>query len=77
MDATPLPYDLGTLVVPKAYLPTRADEPVHSWKFAKVCYVYSQSGPSLHLLCAVHYPSDDMPRWRRGWPACWRWRIRR
>ena len=59
VDASPLPYDLGTLVVPKPYLPTRAVEPVHSWKFAKVCYVYSQDGPSLRLLCAVHYPTAD------------------
>ena len=60
VDASPLPYDLGTLVVPKSYLPTRAVEPVHSWKFAKVCYVYSDDGStSLHLLCAVHYPTAD------------------
>ena len=60
VDVSPLPYDLGTLVVPKSYLPTRAIEPVHSWKFSKVCYVYSSdSGSSLRLLCAVHYPTAD------------------
>lgn len=59
VDASPLPYDLGTLVVPKAYLPTRAVEPIHSWKFGRVCYVYSHEPSSLRLLCAVHYPSDD------------------
>lgn len=60
VDASPLPYDLGTLVVPKSYLPTRAVEPVHAWKFAKVCYVYTGDvGSSLRLLCAVHYPTAN------------------
>ena len=60
VEASPLPYDLGTLVVPKSYLPTRAVEPVHSWRFAKVCYVYTHDAPSsLRLLCAVHYSAAD------------------
>lgn len=63
VDASPLPYDLGTLVVPKSYLPTRAVEPVHSWKFGRVCYVYSHdAGSSLRLLCTVHYPTADTGR---------------
>jgi len=59
VEATPLPYDLGTLIVPKAYLPTHATEPVHQWKFAKVAYVYTDGGESARLFCAVHYPTDD------------------
>ncbi len=55
VDATPLPYDLGTVIVPKAYLPTHAEEPQHGWKFAKVVYVYSPDGESRRLFCAVHY----------------------
>jgi len=55
VDASPLPYDLGTLVVPKAYLPTHATEPQHGWLFVKVAYVYLPGDPA-RLLCAVHYP---------------------
>ena len=57
-----LPYGLGTLVVPKAYLPTEAAEPQHGWKFAKVCYLYLPGSESSSLLCTVHYPSpSDAP----------------
>ena len=55
VDATPLPYDLGTLIVPKDYLPTHADEPQHGWKFTKAVYVYSPDGTTARLFCAVHY----------------------
>ncbi len=58
VDTTPLPYDLGTLIVPKDYMPTHAVEPQHGWKFAKVAYVYSLDGSSMRLFCAVHYPSE-------------------
>ena len=58
VDATSLPYDLGTLIVPKTYLPTHAEEPQHHWSFAKAAYVYSADGQSLRLFCAVHYPTD-------------------
>ena len=60
VDASPLPYDLGTLVVPRAYLPTAAAEPQHGEKFAKVCYLYlpAPSPAPMPLLCAVHYPSE-------------------
>ena len=66
VDAVTLPYGLGTLVVPKTYLPTAATEPQHREKFAKISYLYVPgSGAfshSLSLLCAVHYPSaSDAP----------------
>ena len=61
VDATPLPYGLGTLVVPKTYLPTAATEPQHGWTFAKVSYLYLPGSGAFSqsdaLLCAVHYPS--------------------
>jgi len=59
VEATPLPYDLGTLIVPKTYLPTHAEEPQHHWSFAKVVYVYSPDAGSSRLFCAVHYPSTS------------------
>lgn len=55
VDSTPLPYDLGTVIVPRAYLPTHAEEPQHHWAFAKAIYVYSSDTRSLRLFCAVHY----------------------
>lgn len=58
VDATPLPYDLGTLIVPKTYLPTHAEEPQHHWAFAKVVYVYSSDAGAPRLFCAVHYPGE-------------------
>jgi len=69
VEAAALPYGLGTLVVPKLYLPTAATEPQHGAKFAKVSYLYlPASGLSSHpsstaaLFCAVHYPSgSDAP----------------
>ena len=66
VDAAPLPYGLGTLVVPKPYLPTEASEPQHGAKFAKVSYLYTPGtgafSQSETLLCAVHYAgSDDAP----------------
>ena len=59
VDATPLPYDLGTLIVPKTYLPTHATEPAHGWKFVKVLYVYTSGAESPRLFCAVHYQNAD------------------
>lgn len=60
---TSLPYGLGTLVVPDAYLPTAATEPQHGWKFAKVTYLYlpaSTLNPQKSaLFCAVHYASGS------------------
>ncbi len=66
VSAASLPYGLGTLVVPKSYLPTLATEPQHGWKFAKVTYFYLPvSGPNSQksaLFCAVHYASgSDAP----------------
>ena len=66
VDATSLPYGLGTLVVPKAYLPTETTEPQHGAKFAKVSYLYTPGtgafAQSSSLLCAVHYSSEaDAP----------------
>ena len=61
-QATVLPYGLGTLVVPNAYLPTATTEPQHGAKFAKVSYLYlpgSGASPTLMLLCTVHYPSES------------------
>ncbi len=62
VDAAPLPYGLGVLVVPKAFLPTEAAEPQHGGKFAKVSYLYTPStgvfSQSDFLLCAVHYTSS-------------------
>lgn len=59
VDTTSLPYDLGTLIVPKTYLPTHAVEPQHHWSFAKVVYVYSSDAESPRLFCAVHYPTGS------------------
>ncbi len=56
VDVTPLPYDLGQLIVPRDYLPTHAEEPQHDWKFAKAAYVYSAGPSSAQLFCTVHYP---------------------
>ena len=58
VEATPLPYDLGMLIVPKAYLPTHAEEPQHQWSFTRVAYVYFPDGESSRLFCAVHYPGE-------------------
>jgi hypothetical protein len=60
VDVSPLPYGLGTLVVPKTYLPTVAVEPQNEWKFAKVSYLYLPGAGQSALFCAVHYssPSD-------------------
>lgn len=64
VEATTLPYDLGTLIVPKAYLPTHSEEPQHQWKFSKVAYLYLPDASltdakTAHLFCTVHYPNDD------------------
>ena len=56
LDVTPLPYDLGRLIVPRDYLPTHAEEPQHGWRFAKAAYVYSEGVKSGLLFCTVHYP---------------------
>lgn len=66
VDAASLPYGLGTLVVPRPYLPTEASEPQHGAKFAKVSYLYTPGAgaftQSYSLLCAVHYSSEaDAP----------------
>ena len=58
VDSTSLSYDLGTLIVPRAYLPTHAEEPQHQWKFSKVVYVYQPLGETLTRLCAVHYNGE-------------------
>ena len=55
VDVSALPYGLGTLVVPKAYLPTSATEPQHGAKFAKVSYLYLPgTEDTVRLFCAVH-----------------------
>ena len=63
VSARPLPYGLGTLVVPNAYLPTTADEPQHGWKFSKVSYLYLPAPASkpdeAPLFCTVHYTSES------------------
>jgi len=62
VEATVLPYGLGTLVVPNAYLPMAATEPQRGAKFAKVSYLYlptSGASSTLALLCVVHYPSES------------------
>jgi len=66
VNASSLPYGLGTLVVPKSYLPTLATEPQHEWKFAKVSYLYlpvsGSNSQKSALFCAVHYTSgSDAP----------------
>ena len=63
VDSTALSYDLGTLIVPRAYLPTHAEEPQHQWKFSKVVYIYLPSDTtlkdkSLTQFCAVHYNGE-------------------
>ncbi len=67
VQTSPLPYGLGILVVPNAYLPTTAAEPQHGWKFAKVTYLYlpasKPNSQKFTLLCAVHYASgNDAPQ---------------
>ena len=57
LDLTSLPYDLGTLIVPKAYLPTHAEEAQHHWSFSQVVYVYLPDADESRLFCAVHYPN--------------------
>lgn len=59
VDAAVLPYGLGTLVVPKSYLPTAATEPQHGWKFAKVSYLYLPGTKRVALLCTVHYATES------------------
>ena len=58
-----LPYGLGTLVVPKPYLPTEATEPQHGWKFTKAAYLYLPDSRTVSgyssLFCTVHYASDS------------------
>lgn len=64
VDSSPLPDGLGTLVVPKPFLATKAVEPQHGWKFAKSAYVYLPADPAhpdrLAQFCQVHYttPGD-------------------
>lgn len=57
VDTSPLPGALGTLIVPKAYLPTPATEPQHGWAFSHVTYVYipTGTGGTERLLCRLHY----------------------
>lgn len=57
VDTTSLPYDLGTMIVPKTFLPTHAEEPQHHWAFAKVVYIYLPDAAGSRLFCIVHYPS--------------------
>ena len=63
VKTTSLPYGLGTLVVPNAYLPTAATEPQHGWKFAKVTYLYlpasGLNSQKSALFCTVHYASSS------------------
>ena len=58
VDSTSLSYDLGTLIVPRAYLPTHAEEPQHQWKFSKVVYIYQSQDKTLTKFCAVHYNGE-------------------
>ena len=60
MDASALSDDLGTKIVPKAYLPTPATEPQHGWLFSHVLYVYVPAGAdgANRLLCRLHYTQD-------------------
>ena len=58
IDSTSLSYDLGTLIVPRAYLPTHAEEPQHQWKFSKVVYIYQSQDKTLTKFCAVHYNGE-------------------
>ena len=63
VDASSLPYGLGSLVVPKPYLLTEAAEPQHGWKFAKVTYLYLPDSSAvsgyLSLFCTVHYAAGS------------------
>lgn len=66
VSTSTLPYGLGTMVVPKSYLPTVAVEPQHYWKFSKVTYLYlpdsATNSDDSALFCTVHYESDtDAP----------------
>ena len=61
-ETSSLPYDLGTLIVPRDYLPTLTTEPQHGWTFACVAYLYLPDGDGLRLFCTVHYPdAADKP----------------
>ncbi len=62
VDSVSLPDGLGTLIVPRPYLPTPADEPQAGARFSKATYLYLPDGGEgrLRLFCTVHYtlPSD-------------------
>ncbi len=59
VDAAPVPGALGTLVTPKAYLPTPASDPEQGRAFTKATYLYAPGGV---LFCRAHYSSpEDAP----------------
>jgi len=66
VDTTPLPANIGTLVVPKPYLATPARDPQQDILFPKVAYLFVPSAApdiaSLRLFCRVHTMApDDAP----------------
>lgn len=63
VDATPVPDGLGTLVVPKPYLPVHATEPQHGLDFARITYLYvPDKNGTLRQFCLIHYSvPDDTP----------------
>jgi hypothetical protein len=49
------------LIVPRSALSTEIDDPVESWPFDRVAYVYSShDAHSASLLCTIHFQTDDM-----------------
>jgi hypothetical protein len=64
VSAATLPSGLGTLVVPKAYLPVRAEEPQSGLPFTKATYLYlpHPDDGRLTLFAVVHYTVPDDAR---------------
>ncbi len=63
VDASPADDGLGTLVVPKPYLPVKVTEPQRGLPFVKIAYLYAAGGDgTLRQFCQVHYSMpDDAP----------------
>lgn len=63
VDVTPCADGLGTLIVPKPFLPVHVLEPQNGLPFVKIAYLYTpNTDGTLRQLCQVHYTvPDDAP----------------
>lgn len=63
VEATESADGLGTVIVPKPYLPVHILEPQHGLPFVKIAYLYvPTANGTLRQFCQVHYSvSDDAP----------------